>query len=215
MNVEIIIIYIHVHVYILTVVPNRSQSSSDAMDSDSGIAFDQKLSAALKILGTRVIGEIAFQLDRRILETVFRRRASASNDELIKNRVYGYTSQNIGALITKETLRGDGTRNLQKESFYRKRHEKLLYILKDHGYNKMVHEEFVKKMVEKYGTLNATPSKKVIQMYGLEEPKLLEALLGEVTADKAEFVHSLVLLGCLRVMSSWDGVDGGGSLFKW
>lgn len=36
------------------------------MDSDSGIEIDQMLSEALKILGTRVIGEIAFQLDKRI-----------------------------------------------------------------------------------------------------------------------------------------------------
>lgn len=47
---------------LLTVVPNSSQSSNDAVDSDSAVEFDQKLSAALRISGTRVIGEIAFQL---------------------------------------------------------------------------------------------------------------------------------------------------------
>lgn len=51
---------------IITVVPNQSLSSSNAMDSDSGIEFDQMLSAALKILRTWVIWEIAFQLDKRI-----------------------------------------------------------------------------------------------------------------------------------------------------
>lgn len=54
------------------------------MDSDSGIAFDQKLSAALKIFGTRSFGEIAFQLDRKIMETMFQPGTSASNDDLIK-----------------------------------------------------------------------------------------------------------------------------------
>lgn len=38
----------------------------------------------------------------------------------------------------------------------------LFYILKDYGYNKMVYEEFVKKMVEKYGILNVILFKKVI-----------------------------------------------------
>lgn len=39
-------------------------------------------------------------------------------------------------------------------------------------------------------------------MYGLDEPKRLEALLGETTANKAELVDSLVSLDCLRAMAS-------------
>lgn len=52
-------------------------------------------------------------------------------------------------------------------------------------------------------------------MYGLEELKFLEVLFGEVIVDKVEFVYFFVLLNCLCVMFSWDGVDGGGSLLKW
>lgn len=124
---------------ILTVAPNRSQWSINAMDSDSAIEFDQKLSAALKFLSTRVIGEIAFQLNRRILETMFQPGTSPSNGQSKKTRFYGYTSCNSGALITKETLRADRTRDLRKESCYRKRHEMLLNRLRYHGYNKMIH----------------------------------------------------------------------------
>lgn len=51
-------------------------------------------------------------------------------------------------------------------------------------------------------------------MYGLDEPKRLEALLGEITANKAELVDSLVLLDCLRAMANWGG-GVGGSLLKW
>lgn len=51
-------------------------------------------------------------------------------------------------------------------------------------------------------------------MYGLDEPKRLEALLGETTANKAELVDSLVLLDCLRAMAIWGG-GVGGSLLKW
>lgn len=64
---------------LLIVVPNSSQSSNDAVDSDSAVEFDQKLSAALRISGTTVIGEIAFQLDRGIMETVFQPGMSPSN----------------------------------------------------------------------------------------------------------------------------------------
>lgn len=45
-------------------------------------------------------------------------------------------------------------------------------------------------------------------MYGLDEPKGLEALPGETTANKAELVDTLVLLDCLRAMASWDGDEG-------
>lgn len=60
------------------------------MDSDSGIEFDQMLSATLKILGTWVIGKIAFQLDKRIciMEIVFQPVATSSNDESMKINVY-------------------------------------------------------------------------------------------------------------------------------
>lgn len=71
---------------LLIVVP----SGNDAVDSDSAVEFDQKLSAALRTLGTRVIGEIAFQLDRGILETMFQPGTSLSNGQSKKTR-YGYT----------------------------------------------------------------------------------------------------------------------------
>lgn len=51
-------------------------------------------------------------------------------------------------------------------------------------------------------------------MYGLDEPKRLEALLGETTANKAELVDTLVSLDCLHAMANWGG-DVGGSLLKW
>lgn len=66
---------------LLIVVPNSSQSSNDAVDSNSAVEFDQKLSAALRILGTRVIGEIAFQLEREIMETVFQPGMSPSKGQ--------------------------------------------------------------------------------------------------------------------------------------
>lgn len=76
------------------------------------------------------------------------------------------------------------------------------------------HDVFIKKFIEKYGSKNANPSRKVIKMYGLEEPENLEALLGETTANRTELVDALVLLDCLHAVVGWDG-DGGGNLFKW
>lgn len=43
-------------------------------------------------------------------------------------------------------------------------------------------------------------------MYGLEEPKFLEALLGETTANKAELVDTLVFKFYIFIFVPCDGV---------
>lgn len=93
---------------------------------------------------------------------------------------------------------------MRKESCYRKRHEKLLNRLKDPRYNKMIREEFLRKIIENYGTKNATPSRKVIK----------QVLLGETTANRAELVDALMLLDCLCAVVGWDA-GGGGNLLEW
>lgn len=108
------------------------------------------------------------------MEIVFQSGATSSNNESMKVQSYVYTSQNISSLKLKETLRPDRTKDLRKEACNRKPHERLLNRLRDHGNNKiMIHEVFIRKIVEKYGTINATLSKKDIKMYGLEEPENL------------------------------------------
>lgn len=97
------------------------------------------------------------------MEIVFQSGATSSNNESMKVQSYVYTSQNISSLKLKETLRPDRTKDLRKEACNRKPHERLLNRLRDHGNNKiMIHEVFIRKIVEKYGTINATLSKKKI-----------------------------------------------------
>lgn len=97
------------------------------------------------------------------MEIVFQSGATSSNNESMKVQFYVYTSQSISSLKLKETLRADRTKDLRKEACCRKPHEKLLNRLRDHGNNKiMIHEVFIRKIVEKYGTINATLSKKEI-----------------------------------------------------
>lgn len=78
----------------------------------------------------------------------------------------------------------------------------------------MIREVFIRKIIEKYGTKNATLSRKVIKMYGLEESQNLEVLLGETTANRTELVDALMLLDCLCAVVGWDA-GGGGNLLKW
>lgn len=78
----------------------------------------------------------------------------------------------------------------------------------------MIREVFIRKIIEKYGTKKATPSRKVIKMYGLEESQNLEVLLGETTANRAELVDALMLLDCLCAVVGWDA-GGSGNLLKW
>lgn len=175
------------------------------MKSDSAIDFDLKLKSAELFLGKTVIGEIAFQLNKRMMKIVFQQNTTKFMKDLMRDRYYGHAVQSISYLIKKETLKADGTEDVIGELIYRDRLENLLKQLEKHGYKEKIHGDFARKMVEKYGTLNCRLSRRQVNEYGLEDQDVLEALLNEIAADKSELHNTMVLLNCLRTIVIWDG----------
>lgn len=175
------------------------------MKSDTGIDFDLKLKCAEIFLGKTVIGEIAFQLNRRMIKIVFQQNTTKFMKDLQRDRDYWHAVQSIHYLIMKETLKADGTQDVISELIYSDRFENLLKRLEKYGYNQMIHEEFVYKMVEKYGTINCKLSRSQVKEYGLENQDVLEALLYKTAANGAELHNTMMLLNCLRTVVNWDG----------
>lgn len=193
-----------------TVVPSKSYFYDKVMKSDTGtFDFDLKLKCAELFLGKTVIGEIAFQLHRRMIKIVFQQNTTKFMKDLKRDRDYGHAVQSIHYLIMKETLKDDGTQDVLGELIYCDRLENLLQHLEKHGYNQKIHEEFTHKMVDKYGTINCRLSRRQVNEYRLEDQEVLEALLYRIAADKSELHNTMVLLNCLRTVVNWDG----GNLF--
>lgn len=70
----------------------------------------------------------------------------------MKIQFYVYTSQNIGSMKINETLTAEICG----------KNPAIANGIRDPGYNKMIHDHdvFMRKIIEKYGTKNATPSEK-------------------------------------------------------
>lgn len=80
-----------------------SSSSHITVASTSAV---QLIPPALMTTGKNIVGEIAFQLERRILDYVFANHLPAveleSSGMARKRRFYGYTVNNIGEMINRE-----------------------------------------------------------------------------------------------------------------
>lgn len=96
------------------------------MDSDSGIEFDQMLSAALKILGTWVIGKIAFQLHKRI----YNGNSVSTRRDIVQWWIY---ENSMSCIYFTEhrfpEIKGDTESwYFRKEYCYRKRHDIIRFF---------------------------------------------------------------------------------------
>ena len=157
----------------------------------------------------RLIGEVAFQLDRRILEFIFSWKFFA--DKAKKRRYYGYSLANLGQMIRKEATDEEGKLNTKKELEMRYRFDYVRKTLKSFGYNFDIHGQISQNMVNKYGLLNGPPDKQTIKDFGLEDPVVLRMLLNSLIEDTAELENELILLDCLCLLAHEDRK----SIFMW
>ncbi|XP_038646291.1 speriolin-like protein isoform X1 [Scyliorhinus canicula] len=147
---------------------------------------------------TRVIGEIAFQLDRRILAHVFPGLT----------RLYGYTVSNIPSKIKQNSMNPlDGTVDKLKWREMTQSYAALLAKLEKLNYNTDIHTGFSEFLVNTYGILKQRPNAYTNITYN---PIILRKLVIDMVP--AKFLRdTLVLLNCLCELSRNDKKP----LFPW
>lgn len=169
------------------------------------ILTDEKRSRLSKLKPTRrLIGELSFQLDRRILEYVFCKRYTREDGKR-KRRFYGFSVINISQMIRKEATDAHGKLDAKEDLEMRYRFDHIVRCMSPFGYIFEKHAEVSQDMVNKYGLMSTSPDRQTINDFGLEDPVVLRALLGHLIGAKEELEDVLVLLDCLYLLSHDDG----------
>ncbi|XP_007907312.1 speriolin-like protein [Callorhinchus milii] len=147
---------------------------------------------------SRVIGEIAFQLDRRILANVFPGLT----------RLYGYTVSNIPSKIKQNSINPlDGSVDKQKWRQMTQTYTALLSKLEKLNYNNDIHTGFSEFLINTYGILKQRPNAYTNITYN---PIILRKMVIDMVP--AKFLRdTLVLLNCLCELSRSDKKP----LFPW
>uniref|UniRef100_A0A670ZU35 Spermatogenesis and centriole associated 1 n=1 Tax=Pseudonaja textilis TaxID=8673 RepID=A0A670ZU35_PSETE len=142
----------------------------------------------------RIVGEVAFQLDRRILSSIFPDRL----------RLYGFTVRNIPEKISQ------GPQDGYLSEAIMERYNSIMDSLKPLGYDPKVHPSLTERTVNTFGILRERPeiSSPEAAAYGNFQ-HLEEVVKSVVPAEMLE--DCLLLLNCLQKLSQEDGKP----LFIW
>ncbi|XP_071388922.1 speriolin-like protein [Centroberyx affinis] len=149
----------------------------------------------------RLLGEIAFQLDRRILSHVFQSQ----------NRLYGFTVLNVPDKIIQVsthplTGKVDEGYRLQLSQ----RFAGLMEGLNQFGYSATLHPPFTEFVINTYGIMKQRPDSHTIQEMDYNNPDFLRQVT--ISAAPGKLVKDLLLLlNCLSYMAKKDGKP----LFLW
>uniref|UniRef100_A0A8C3W5T3 Spermatosis and centriole associated 1 like n=1 Tax=Catagonus wagneri TaxID=51154 RepID=A0A8C3W5T3_9CETA len=147
----------------------------------------------------RIVGEIAFQLDRRILACVFPG----------VTRLYGFTVSNIPEKIKQTSIKSlDGSVDEKKLRELTHRYVTLTARLERLGYSRDVHPAFSELLVNTYGILKQRPDVRANPLH--RSPAALRKLVIDVVPPKF-LGDALLLLSCLCELSKEDGRP----LFAW
>ncbi|XP_036596975.1 speriolin [Trichosurus vulpecula] len=142
----------------------------------------------------RLVGEIAFQLDRRILSHIFPERV----------RLYGFTVSNIPEKIIQASL---NTKNhkLDEElcQTLTQRYVSVMNQLQNLGYNGRVHPGLTEQLVNAYGILRERPELAASEG-GSYTMDFLQQVIIE-TVPPSMLTDALLLLSCLNQLSHDDG----------
>ncbi|XP_073660757.1 speriolin-like protein [Tursiops truncatus] len=147
----------------------------------------------------RIVGEIAFQLDWRILAYVFPG----------VTRLYGFTVSNIPEKIKQTSIKSlDGSVDEKKRLELTHRYLTLTACLERLGYKRAVHPVFSEFLINTYGILKQRPDLRANPLHS--SPAALCKLVIDVVPPKF-LGDSLLLLNCLCELSKEDGRP----LFAW
>ncbi|KAF7237175.1 Speriolin [Varanus komodoensis] len=147
----------------------------------------------------RIVGEIAFQLDRRILSNIFPDRI----------RLYGYTVGNIPEKIAQGGSDPLSPLTVEQRTGMTDRYNDIMVQLKPLGYSPNFHPQFTEHIVNLYGILRERPD------MGAEgdvynDASYLREVIESVVPQESR-VDCIVLLDCLKLLSQADGKP----LFIW
>ncbi|XP_006876176.1 PREDICTED: speriolin-like protein isoform X3 [Chrysochloris asiatica] len=175
----------------------NSLTSGDKMRRSYYLSDIQSFSSAEK--DGRIVGEIAFQLDRRILAYVFPG----------VTRLYGFTVSNIPEKIKQTSIKSlDGSVDEKKLRELTHRYLTLTARLEKLGYNRDVHPVFSEFLINTYGILKQRPDLRAHPLHS--NPAALRKLVIDIVPPKF-LGDSLLLLNCLCELSKEDSKP----LFAW
>nr|XP_044999859.1 speriolin [Jaculus jaculus] len=142
----------------------------------------------------RLVGEIAFQLDRRILSGIFPERV----------RLYGFTVSNIPEKIIQASL-NPSNHKLDEDlcQTLTQRYVSIMNRLQSLGYNGRVHPALTEQLVNAYGILRERPELAASEG-GSYTVDFLQRVLVE-TVHPSMLTDALLLLSCLNQLSHDDG----------
>ncbi|XP_077022665.1 speriolin isoform X2 [Tamandua tetradactyla] len=141
----------------------------------------------------RLVGEIAFQLDRRILSSIFPERV----------RLYGFTVSNIPEKIIQASL-NPSDHKLDEElcQTLTQRYVSIMNRLQSLGYNGRVHPALTEQLVNAYGILRERPELAASEG-GSYTVEFLQRVLVE-TVHPSMLTDALLLLSCLSQLAHDD-----------
>ncbi|XP_063173896.1 speriolin-like protein [Candoia aspera] len=146
----------------------------------------------------RIVGEIAFQLDRRILAHVFPGIT----------RLYGFTVSNIPEKIKQVSIKSlDGSLDEKKYQAMTQRYLDLIARLEKMGYRTDVHPMFSEFLINTYGILKQRPDLGSCPMNN--SPNDLRKMVIDIVPAKI-LGDTLLLLNCLCELSKDNK-----TLFAW
>ncbi|XP_063775883.1 speriolin-like protein [Pseudophryne corroboree] len=148
----------------------------------------------------QIVGEIGFQLDRRILSAVIR-----------EARLYGHCMANIqDKILQHSTCKLSGQVNEELRATMTQRYKDLMERLRTLGYDPIVHVPFTEDLVNSNGIVKELPDVGTEERTRLDDPEYLRGIINDcVPGDMLPSVH--VLLNCLALLAQEDG----NPLFIW
>ncbi|XP_033011945.1 speriolin-like isoform X2 [Lacerta agilis] len=148
----------------------------------------------------RIVGEIAFQLDRRILSSIFPDRV----------RLYGFTVSSIPEKIQQAANDSLSPMSADERQSLGERYDTIMNMLKPKGYDPNFHSRFTEHIVNTYGILRERPDMAGPEGDVYNNPSYLRQVIEQIVPPE-KMTDCLTLLDCLSFMASTDGKP----LFIW